>query len=147
MRYQKIVVRKMPDNYGTGCHDSVRFFEEGRRLHMIERSTEVITIDVLDENEMPVDLSGAIAKFHIMDFATRTHVLSKNCEIITMPNPRYDRAIYSYPYTVRVLLHSNDTNGMAGHYIGQLELIDFQGESNFCFQVEIIISKNAYDLV
>ena len=125
----------------TMIKPSIKYFEHGGTVRMIESDTQTMYIDVFYKENLPADLTGAQAFFHLMEFSTRSNIWSKECF------PVYDinGAIpdINYPYTVPVPLTNQDTLGLEGHYIGQLELIDHTGVSRFPFQVEVIISKNA----
>ena len=120
---------------------AAKYFEEGTPIRLIEGHTELIPIDVYDKNGVPIDLSTATPLFHIMEFSTRSHILTKECE------PYLDTTLsapgITYPYSVPVYLESEDTIGLDGDYVGQLELIDFNGNSKWVFQTQIIITKNA----
>ena len=85
--------------------------------------------------------NGATAFFHLMEFSTRIHIWSKACTPVY--DPYGDIPHIKYPYTVPVPFTNLDTAGFNGHYIGQLELVDRQGNVKFPFQIEIIIAKNA----
>ena len=120
---------------------AVKYFEHGGTVRMIEADSQILNIDVFYKENLPADLTGARAFFHLMEFSTRSNIWSKECI------PVYDISggfpNIDYPYTVPVPFANQDTLGLEGHYIGQLELIDHTGVSRFPFQVEIIVSKNA----
>jgi hypothetical protein len=108
---------------------------------MIEGDSQIMPLDIFDSHGIPVNLSGARAFFHFMEFSTRSHIWSKECFPVYDPYGGISNTIY--PYTVPVPFTNSDTMGLNGHYVGQLELIDRQGNAKFPFQIEIIITKNA----
>ena len=119
----------------------VRFFEQGRPMRLVESSYETFFVDIFDSYGIPVELTGATARFHLKEFSTRDHIWTKVCTIVDNPNPKYPGA--TYPFTVRVDLTSTDTRGLEGHYMAQLEIIDYRGESKIGFQVEIIVVERS----
>jgi hypothetical protein len=123
-----------PDN-------SIRFYENGGSVRLIESDSQLLPIDVYDQRGLPADLSGARALFHLMEFSTRTHIWTK--EFVPANDPYGGSPGIDYPYTVPVMFSNEDTEGLNGHFIGQLELIDHQNTSKFPFQIEIIVTKNA----
>ena len=114
----------------------IKYYENGTTVRLIEGDTQVLPIDVFDFYGSPADLSGAQALFHLMEFSTRSHIWTK--EFTPVFDIRGDIPNIKYPYTVMVTL---DTDGLMGHYIGQLELVDHSGNSKRPFEIEIIISK------
>ena len=119
----------------------VKLFEQGSLLKLIEGHNDTIYIDVFETNGLPADLRSAQAFFHLMEFSTHDHIWSKKVlpTLDSMANTFY----VDYPFTVPVTFLSEDTIGLEGHYTGQLELIDFNGQSKEPFQIEIIVDKRA----
>ena len=121
--------------------EKVDLFDKGGVLRLIEATNETIYIDTYEIDGLPADLSEATAFFHLMEFATREHIWTKKCEPISGPVTDYQNNVY--PYIVPIKFQSADTLNLNGHYIGQLELIDYHGESQIPFELEIIVKKNA----
>jgi hypothetical protein len=119
-----------------------KFFECGGRVILIETSNEILYIDVFEDlTKLPADLSGADVRFHLMEFATRSHIWSKECVPMRDPNAGFPGI--TYPFTVPVHLTSSDTLDLEGHYKGQLELKDHSGSIKIPFEIEIIIRTKA----
>ena len=122
--------------------EAIKFFRHGGRVILIETNTSTLYIDVFERDEItPADLSGATVFFHLMEFSTRENIWSKECFPVYDPNVGVPKI--NYPYTVPVTFSSPDTLNLEGHYTGQLELIDYRGESTFPFEIEIIVRKKA----
>jgi hypothetical protein len=118
----------------------IRYFEQGATIKMIASDYEIFPVDIYEKGNIPANLTGATAIFHLMDYATRENILSKNCAIL------YDAEsgiISDYPFTVNIELLSTDTQNLEGRYTGQLELTDFSGNTKMPFEIEIIIAKKA----
>ena len=124
-------------------NSTIKYYEQGTTVRMIEGDNQLLPIDVFGANGLPINLTGSEAYFHLMEFSTRNHIWTMTCiPEYPLENP-YE---VDYPYIVPIRLSSSETMNLAGNYIGQLEIINDRNE-NSCmpFQVNIIISKRASD--
>lgn len=121
--------------------NTVSYYAQGDTIRLIELHSEPLVIDVYNDNGTLTDLTGSSAVFHLMEYATQNNVWSKNCE------PYFDPKVapkgVDYPFAVSVPFTSEDTEGLQGHYTGQLELTQYDGTRKIPFQIEIIVSKYA----
>ena len=121
--------------------NKIDLFDQGGVLRLIAGTTETVYVDLYEKSGIPADLSDAEAFFHFMTYSTRCNVWTKKCDPTT-DLPTKTNGV-DYPYIVPLKFHGDDTKDLDGHFIGQLELIDHNGDSVFPFEIEVIVRDSA----
>lgn len=112
-------------------------FAELPLQQFIGGNSETYLYEMVDENNIPLDLSGATAKFTLAHYSTKTVILSKTCEIVKEEND-----VVHYPYKIQVRLDTVDTIALHGEFIQQITITDFFGRQKLPAEGRIIIIRN-----